>query len=141
VDDVEIGNRQQQVALPLEPAPGGGVAAAGAGPVVPRVRQHVLPAARGALGEMAAERTGATARDRIERAEVPLRHGRAVPSQVVSSVPDDDVGEAEHRSARLEVDHQAIEHVLQVLDSGLRHVHVDLGRAQRFVTEDGLDRA
>jgi len=72
---------------------------------------------------------------------VPLRHGRAVPRQVVSSVPHDDVGQAEHRRARLEVDHQAIEHVLQALDSGLGHVHVDLGGAQRLVTEDGLDGA
>jgi hypothetical protein len=117
-DDVEVRHRQQQVALPLEPAACGGVAAAGAGPVMARVRQHMLTAARGAHGEMAAERTGATARDGIERADVPLRHGRAVPNQVVSSVPDDDVGQTEHRSARLQVDHQAIEHILQVLDSG-----------------------
>ena len=94
----------------------------------------MLTAARGAHGEMTAERTGATARDRIERADVPLRYGRAVPSQVVSPVPDDDVGEAEHPSARLEVDHQAVKHVLQVLDSWLRHVHVDLGGAQGLVT-------
>jgi hypothetical protein len=87
-DDVEVGNWQQQVTLSLEPAPGGAVAAAGAGPVMARVRQHMLTAARGAQGEMTAERTGATERDRVERADVPLRHGRAVPSQVVPSVPD-----------------------------------------------------
>ena len=40
-----------------------------------------------------------------------------------------------------EVDHQAIEHVLQVLDAGLRDVHVDLGGAQGLVTEHGLDGA
>jgi hypothetical protein len=38
-DDVELGNRQQQVALALEPAPGGAVTATGAGPVIARVRQ------------------------------------------------------------------------------------------------------
>ena len=46
---------------------------------------------------MAAERTGATLRDGVQRAEVSLRHGGAVPCEVVLPVPDDDVGQAEHR--------------------------------------------
>lgn len=50
--------------------------------------------ARSAPGEMAAERTGATARDRVQRAEVSLWHGGAVACEVVLPVPDDDVGHA-----------------------------------------------
>jgi hypothetical protein len=38
-DDVEVRHGQEQVVLALEPAPGGAVAAAGAGPVMARVRQ------------------------------------------------------------------------------------------------------
>ena len=65
--------------------------------MVAGVIEHVLPSARSALGEMAAERTGATARDGVQRAEVSLRHGGAVACEVVLPVPDDDVGQAEHR--------------------------------------------
>ena len=61
------------------------------------VIEHVLPSARSALGEMAAERTGATARDGLQCAEASLRHGGAVACEVVLPVPDDDVGQAEHR--------------------------------------------
>jgi len=71
----------------------------------------VLPSTHGAHGEVATERNGAAARDRRRSAEVSARQGGAVPREVVLAVPDDDVGEPEHRGAWLEVNHQAIEDV------------------------------
>jgi hypothetical protein len=41
----------------------------------------------------------------------------------------------------LEVAHQAVDGVLEVLDGGLRDMHVKLGRAERPVAEDLLNGA
>jgi hypothetical protein len=60
-DDVEVGYGQQQVALALEPAGSRTLAATRASAVVAGMKEHVLPSAHGALGEVATERSGATA--------------------------------------------------------------------------------
>ncbi len=140
-DDVEVRHRQEQGSLALEPATGGVLAALGAGPVMARVVEQMLASTCGALGEMAAECTGATARDRLQGADVSVRHGGAVLREVVLSVPANDVGEAGHGRPRLEAHHQTVEHLLDALYAGLRDVHVDLGGAQRLVAENGLDGA
>ncbi len=97
-DDVEIWHRQKQVSLPLEPAGSGVVAAAGAGAVVAGMKQQVGLAARRALGEVSAERTGATARQRPQRSAVAEGNCGAEALEIVRAVPDDTVGNAGHRA-------------------------------------------
>ena len=58
--DVEVGNGQEEVVLPGEPALGGVLAASGTGPVAAGVEVLVLGAALDALRDMAAE-LGSTA--------------------------------------------------------------------------------
>jgi hypothetical protein len=91
-DDVEVRHRQEQGSLALEPATGGVLTALRAGAMMARVVEQMLPSTCGALGEMAAECTGATARDRLQGAEVSVRHGGAVLREVILPVPANDVG-------------------------------------------------
>jgi len=95
-DDVEVRHRQEQGSLALEPATGGVLAALRAGAVMARVVEQMLPPTCSALGEMAAECPGATARDRLQGADVSVRHGGAVLREVILPVPANDVGEAGH---------------------------------------------
>jgi hypothetical protein len=140
-DDVEVLHGQEQVALSRDPAGGGIMAALRASAVVAGVKEQVLVAARGAPGEVAAERTGAAARDRAHGVDVAARHGGAVAREVVLTMPTDDVGEQHGAGTELQVGHQAVDDILEALDAGLGDVHVELGGAQGLVTEDGLDGA
>jgi hypothetical protein len=60
-DEVEVGDGQEQLALALHPLAGGVVAASWASAVVAGMKEHVLASAHGAHGEVATERSGATA--------------------------------------------------------------------------------
>ncbi len=57
-------------------------------------------AARGALGEVTAERTGAAARQRPQRSAVAEGDCGAEALEVVRAVPDGTVGNAGHRECR-----------------------------------------
>jgi hypothetical protein len=60
-DDVEVGNGQEQLTLALHPLAGGLVAATRASAVVAGMKEHVLASTHGAQGEVATERSSATA--------------------------------------------------------------------------------
>ncbi len=60
-DDMEVRNGQEQLALALHPLAGGIVAATRASAVVAGMKEYVLASAHGAHGEVATERSGATA--------------------------------------------------------------------------------
>lgn len=139
-DDVEVRHRQEQGALTLEPAASGVISTLGAGAVPARMVQQMRAAARGALGEVSAECTGATAQNGRQGTDVARQYGGAVAIEVVLPMPAHDVGELEHRRRWLEPDHQAVEDFLQPLHAGLSDMHVDFRGAQRLVAEQCLNR-
>lgn len=139
--DVEVLDRQYELSLLLEPSSRGVVATLWARPMPARVIEQMCASALCALGQMAAQCQGAALRDRLDGTGVTGQHGIAVALQIVGPMPTQNVGEAQHGSAALEVGHQAVDDLLKLLAAWLRHVHVELGRAHGLVAEYLLDRA
>lgn len=139
--DVEVLDRKQELALLLEPSGRGVVTTLWTGPMSARMIEQMDTAALRALGQMATERSSAALGDGLDGTDVTLQHRIAVALQIVGPVPTQDVGEAQHGGAALEVGHQTVENLLKVLAARLGHVHVELGRAHGFVAEHLLDRA
>jgi hypothetical protein len=140
-DDMEVGSRQQQLALLRQPPSSGVVPAAGTGAIATRVEDQVLTPALRALREMPAHLGCAAIDDVSEGAHVARQHGRAVALHVARPVLPHDVGQPGHGVPALQLDHEAIDDLLQPLCAGLRDVHVDLGRAQGLVPKHLLDGA
>ena len=141
-DDVEVGDRQEQLSLLGEPPRGGIVSAPWTGAVTTRVIEQVLALAPRALREMAAHLRRAAAQDGLHGVHVAGQQGGAMALHVGRTVPPKDVGEPEHGSGlSLQIDHEAVEGLLEALGAGLGDVHVELGGAHGLVAEHVLDSA